>query len=114
VTASLRLDLLGPLRGWYGDQPLDLGPSRQQTLLAVLALRANQVIPAEELVELVWSDAPPATGTKIVPTYVYRLRKILPEGAVSYGRDGYRLLLAPDALDLTRFESLVTTGYAAR
>jgi hypothetical protein len=26
VTDDLRLDLLGPLRGWSGDRRLDLGP----------------------------------------------------------------------------------------
>jgi DNA-binding SARP family transcriptional activator len=114
VTTQLRIDLLGPMRGWYGEQALDLGPSRQQSLLAVLALRANQVVGADELVELVWSDAPPATGSKIVPTYVYRLRKLLPDGVVSSTREGYCLQLAPDALDLSRFESLVSAGYAAR
>ncbi|GAB3834247.1 BTAD domain-containing putative transcriptional regulator [Kribbella italica] len=114
MTESLRLDLLGPLRAWSGPEALELGPIRQQSLLAVLALRANQVISPDDLVELVWSEAPPATGAKIVPPYVYRLRKLLPEGVVVHSRDGYRLQLAPDALDLDRFESLVSAGRTAR
>ncbi|MFC6162484.1 AfsR/SARP family transcriptional regulator [Kribbella jiaozuonensis] len=114
MTDDLRLDLLGPLRGWAGERRLDLGPIRQQTLLAVLALRPNQVISADELVELVWSDAPPSTGAKIVPPYIYRLRKLLPEGVLVHTRDGYSLRLAPGASDLERFESLVSAGHADR
>jgi DNA-binding SARP family transcriptional activator/Tfp pilus assembly protein PilF len=113
VTDNLRLDLLGPLRGWSGDDRIDLGPIRQQTLLAVLALRSNQVISADELVDLVWSDAPPSTGAKIVPPYIYRLRKLLPEGVLVHTRDGYTLRLAPDALDLDRFERLVSAAHAS-
>ncbi|TWD75124.1 DNA-binding SARP family transcriptional activator [Kribbella amoyensis] len=114
MTYNLRLALLGPLRGWSGGEALDLGPGRLQALLAVLALRANQVVSADELVELVWSDAPPSTGAKIVPPYVYRLRKLLPEDVVTRGRDGYSLRLDPEALDLSRFEQLVTAGQSAR
>ncbi|MGW6277187.1 AfsR/SARP family transcriptional regulator [Kribbella sp. NPDC055071] len=113
MTDNLRLDLLGPLRGWSGDARIDLGPIRQQTLLAVLALRSNQVISADELVDLVWSDAPPSTGAKIVPPYIYRLRKLLPEGVLVHTRDGYTLRLAPDALDLDRFERLVSAAHAS-
>ncbi|MER7249173.1 BTAD domain-containing putative transcriptional regulator [Kribbella sp. NPDC000426] len=114
MTDDLRLDLLGPLRGRSGDRRLDLGPTRQQTLLAVLALRSNQVISADELLDLVWSDAPPSTGAKIVPPYIYRLRKLLPDGVLVHTRDGYSLRLAPGALDLDRFEDLVSAAHACR
>src|SRR5262249_21263810 len=36
---ALRVSVLGPLRAWHGDRQLDLGPVRQQALLAALALR---------------------------------------------------------------------------
>lgn len=112
MTEDLRLDLLGPLRGWSGDRSLELGPLRQQAFLAVLALRPNQVVPADDLVELVWNDAPPSSGTRIVPTYAYRLRQLLPKDVLVSSRDGYSLRIAPDALDLTRFERLVSAAHA--
>lgn len=114
MTGDLRLDLLGPLHGWSGGRRVDLGPIRQQALLAVLALRPNQVITPDELVDLVWGDAPPSTGRQIVPPYIYRLRKLLPEGVLIRTRDGYSLRIAPDAVDLSRFEALVSAGHAAR
>ena len=114
MTADLRLDLLGPLRGWADDRRIDLGPVRQQALLAVLAFRSNQVVSADELVDLVWSDAPPASGARIVPPYIYRLRKLLPEDVLVHSRDGYSLRLAPGALDLARFEELVSAAHATQ
>ncbi|MFG1910139.1 BTAD domain-containing putative transcriptional regulator [Kribbella sp. NPDC048928] len=112
MTDDLRLDLLGPLRGWAGDRGFELGPLRQQAFLAVLALRPNQVVSADELVELVWDDAPPASGSRIVPTYAYRLRRLLPADVLISSRDGYSLRLATEALDLTRFEALVSAAHA--
>ncbi|MFF0270907.1 BTAD domain-containing putative transcriptional regulator [Kribbella sp. NPDC004536] len=110
MTDDLRLDLLGPLRGWVGDRGIELGPLRQQALLAVLALRTNQVLSADELVELVWNDAPPGSGSRIVAPYVYRLRQLLPKGVLVSSREGYSLRLG--ALDVARFEELVSAAHA--
>lgn len=111
MTDDLRLDLLGPLRGWAGERGIELGPLRQQALLAVLALRTNQVLSADELVELVWNDAPPGSGSRIVAPYVYRLRQLLPKDVLVSSREGYRLRLS--SLDLSRFEELVSAAHAA-
>ncbi|MGZ0152230.1 BTAD domain-containing putative transcriptional regulator [Kribbella sp. WER1] len=111
MTDDLRLDLLGPLRGWAADRGIELGPLRQQALLAVLALRAGQVLSADELVDLVWNDAPPDSGARIVAPYVYRLRQLLPKDVLVRSRDGYSLLLG--GTDLTRFEALVDAAHAA-
>ncbi|GAA1615976.1 MULTISPECIES: AfsR/SARP family transcriptional regulator [Kribbella] len=110
MTDDLRLDLLGPLRGWTGDRGIELGPLRQQALLAVMALRAGQVLPADELVDLVWNDAPPGSGARIVAPYVYRLRQLLPKDVLLRSRDGYSLRLG--GTDLARFEELVSTAHA--
>ncbi|MEU8221046.1 BTAD domain-containing putative transcriptional regulator [Kribbella sp. NPDC048915] len=113
MTDELRIDLLGPVRGWSGGRRLELGPLRQQAFLAVLALRPNQVVTADELLQLVWDDAPPGSGTQIVATYVYRLRRLLPKDVLVTAPGGYRLQLAPDALDLARFEQLVGAADAS-
>ncbi|WP_427890561.1 BTAD domain-containing putative transcriptional regulator [Kribbella sp. GL6] len=110
MTDDLRLDLLGPLRGWAGEREVELGPLRQQALLAVLALRANRVLSADELVDLVWNDAPPGSGARIVAPYVYRLRQLLPKDVLVRSRDGYSLRLV--GTDLTRFEALVGEAHA--
>ena len=111
MTDQLRIDLLGPLVVRQGDTPIEPGPLRQQALLAVLALRANRVCTAEELFDAVWGDRPPATGLKVLPTYIYRIRKALPVGdLLERTRDGYVLRLPPDVLDVSRFDTAVRAG----
>src|SRR5829696_7361600 len=96
--------LLGPFSAWDGDRELPLGGSRQRALLAVLVLRANQLVPTSRLVEELWGDRPPRAATKTVQVYVSQLRKLLGADAVETRPPGYVLPLAPDAVDATRFE----------
>ena len=74
--------LLGPFSAWDGDCELPLGGSRQRALLAVLVLRANELVPTSRLVEELWGERPPPTATKTVQVYVSQLRKVLGAGAV--------------------------------
>ncbi len=111
MTDQLRIDLLGPLVVRQGDTQIEPGPLLQQALLAVLALRANRVCTAEELFDAVWGDRPPATGLKVLPPYIYRLRKALPiDGLLERSRDGYVLRLQPGVLDTDRFDAAVRAG----
>ncbi|GAB3822859.1 AfsR/SARP family transcriptional regulator [Kribbella italica] len=104
----LRLELLGVPRGFAGSENFDLGPVRQQAVLAVLALNANHVLTAEELLSAAWGDAAPASGAKVVAPYVYRVRQALPDGELlRRTRHGYVLDLAPDQLDVSAFEATV-------
>ncbi|MFC0626782.1 AfsR/SARP family transcriptional regulator [Kribbella deserti] len=111
MTEALRIDLLGPLTVRFGGRALDMGPVRQQVMLAVLALRANQISTAEELLDAVWGEKPPPTGLKVIPPYIYRIRKLLPsEGLLDRTRDGYVLRVPEDCVDVQRFESAVKTA----
>src|SRR4051794_34148462 len=58
--------LLGPFSAWEGPRELPLGGSRQRALLAVLVLRANELVPTSRLVEELWGERPPPTATKTV------------------------------------------------
>ncbi|WP_234435148.1 AfsR/SARP family transcriptional regulator [Streptomyces sp. NRRL F-2747] len=73
----LRIDLLGPVRAWRGTTPLDLGPVRRQAVLAAMVLRAGSTISHEDLLDGVWGAAPPGSGHRVLPSYVYALRKAL-------------------------------------
>ncbi|MFF1815875.1 BTAD domain-containing putative transcriptional regulator [Kribbella sp. NPDC058245] len=108
MPSGLRIDLLGPLTVRSGDAEISVGPLRQQAMFAVLALNADRVLTPEQLLDLVWDDDPPPTGIKVVPTYVYRIRKSLPPGSrLERTTAGYVLRLDPDVLDLERFETTV-------
>jgi DNA-binding SARP family transcriptional activator len=91
---------------------LPLGGAKQRALLALLLLHRNEVVSTDRLIEGLWGEAPPATAAKVVQVYVSRLRKLLGPSAPDGGRlvtrpPGYMLQLAPDELDLDRFEALV-------
>jgi predicted ATPase/class 3 adenylate cyclase len=90
--------------------PVDVGPAKCQTVLAALALSAGSAVPVDRLVELVWGAAPPRTAGKTLQSYVTRLRKgVGPDAIVRIGA-AYRLDLAPDAVDVTRFQRLLAAG----
>ncbi|GAA3395710.1 BTAD domain-containing putative transcriptional regulator [Cryptosporangium minutisporangium] len=110
---ALRFAVLGPLRIWRGDEELDLGPSKQRGVLAVLLLNANRAVPAHRIVDAVWDDEPPANGANVVQKYVAALRRVLepdrspraPSQVLKLDDGGYRLSVAD--LDAQTFETLV-------
>nr|WP_221308871.1 BTAD domain-containing putative transcriptional regulator [Nocardiopsis mwathae] len=76
-------------------------------MLVALALEAGRVVPKAALMDWIWGEHPPAGAANALQRLVSRLRNVLPEGAVEGRRDGYRLRVAPDAVDAVRFERLV-------
>ncbi|MGA4849314.1 AfsR/SARP family transcriptional regulator [Streptomyces sp. G5(2025)] len=98
----LRLSLLGPVSGHRGEVPLELGPVRRQAVLAALVLRAETLVTHQQLLDDVWGLEPPGTGRRVLPSYVYPLRKALdapgtgPAASVIRGeRGGYRFVCLP-------------------
>lgn len=77
VSVCLRFSVLGPFTGESENRSLDLGPARQQAMLALLVLRAGEVIAPSEIVSGVWGEEAPASGERLIPTYIYRLRGVL-------------------------------------
>jgi DNA-binding SARP family transcriptional activator/tetratricopeptide (TPR) repeat protein len=69
--------LLGPVRAWRGGRELDLGPVKQQAVLARLVLRPEVTVSQQELLDGVWGPAAAGMGRSVVPGYVHRLRACL-------------------------------------
>ena len=108
---ALEIRILGRVDALIDGQALPLGGSKQRAVLAMLALRANRTVAAEELIDGLWGDRPPPKPTKNLQHYVWRLRRALgadDSGAriATRGR-GYELQLPEDAVDAARFERLV-------
>ncbi|WP_168200999.1 AfsR/SARP family transcriptional regulator [Allokutzneria sp. NRRL B-24872] len=92
------------------------GP-KQTTLLALLLLRANRVVPVESVVDWLWEEgeAPP-TAVATVRTHAWRLRRLL--GVIEPGGErrlvteaaGYRLLVHDGELDLADFHRQVSSA----
>ena len=105
--------MLGPLEVRTDDGGLaDVPGARLRGLLTALALRPDRVVPKASLVDWIWGEDPPADAANALQRLVSRLRKALPEGAIEGQPDGYRLRVAPDAVDAARFERLVSAGQA--
>jgi predicted ATPase/DNA-binding SARP family transcriptional activator len=113
--------LFGPLEVIDDQVSLPLGGLKQRAVLAILLLRANQVVSADELLDGVWGESPPPSAGNALQVYVSQLRKILRAGrAKSESADrlvshpsGYTFRVDADDLDVWCFERLATEGREA-
>jgi DNA-binding SARP family transcriptional activator len=106
--------ILGPLEVVEGGRALTLGGSRQRTLLALLLTRSNEVVSADRLIDELWGAQPPKMAVNALQYHVSQLRKALaPCDAVVTREPGYLIRVAPDELDLLRFERLVEEAQQA-
>ncbi|MFF4521471.1 AfsR/SARP family transcriptional regulator [Streptomyces bluensis] len=113
---ELEYRLLGPVEAYRDGVPLRLGGPKPRALLAVLLLRAGQVVPADALVDAIWGAEPPDTARALVQSYVSALRRALPEGAgeaIETRAPGYVLRPGAGRVDLVRFEELTAEGRRA-
>lgn len=101
--------ILGPLEVLDDARPLRLAGSRQRSLLALLLLHANEVVPADRLIDELWPHEAPESGAVALQAGVSRLRRALGAGSglLATVAPGYVLRVAPEQLDLHRFERLV-------
>src|SRR5262245_1701925 len=116
--ALVRLEfrLLGPLELWRDGSQVKLGGERQRALLGLLLLHANEVVPTDVLVDELFGSEPSGGSLNAVQAGISRLRRVL--AADGNGGDtvlttelrGYVLRVAPDQLDVSRFEALVADG----
>ncbi|MEU6538163.1 BTAD domain-containing putative transcriptional regulator [Streptomyces sp. NPDC047000] len=118
---SLRLSVLGPLRAWYQETELPLGPPKQQSVLALLLVQAGQPVPLHQIVDALWGDDPPARAVNVVQRHMGSLRRLLEPGLLQRSEarvlvraaGGYRLNVGEEALDLLRFRQLRDAGQDA-
>jgi DNA-binding SARP family transcriptional activator/class 3 adenylate cyclase len=110
---SLEFRLLGQLEARLDDQPIALGGARQRALLALLLLRANEVVSRDRLIEDLWRDHAPETASNALAALVTRLRRVLPADVLVTKAGGYSVEVEPDSIDVHRFERLVEAGRRA-
>ena len=112
----MRFRLLGPLEVRAGEDWKEIGAPKWRSLLAVLLIRAGQVVPVDVLISEVWRDAPPARAANLVSIYVHRLRHLMDDADGSVLRTrapGYQLRLGDADSDLQVFDALVHDGRRA-
>ncbi|MFI9385424.1 AfsR/SARP family transcriptional regulator [Kutzneria sp. NPDC052558] len=111
--ATIRVEVLGPVRAWRGDEEIELGAPRQRAVLAVLASNAGRAVSRTELIDSLWGEHAPASAEGSVHTYIAGLRRALepdrthraPSQVLASSGSGYLLRLPEDQVDLTAFES---------
>ena len=106
---TLEFRILGPFEVWERGQPVEVGAGKQRALLALLLLRAGQVVSTDRLIDALWDERAPASALNSVHIYVSQLRKVL-DGRLETRGQGYLLALEPEQLDLGRFERLLAEG----
>jgi DNA-binding SARP family transcriptional activator len=102
--------ILGPLEVWGESGEVSMGGPKQRALLAALLLRANEVVPADRLIDELWGEDSPEDAAAALRVNVSRLRKALPQDVLTTKAPGYVVRVEPDAFDLYRFERLVDEG----
>ncbi|HEY6798674.1 MAG TPA: FxSxx-COOH system tetratricopeptide repeat protein [Kineosporiaceae bacterium] len=120
--ASLRFEVLGPLRALSAGAPLALGPLQRRVVLAVLLLHADRPVGREALINAVWGPTAPASCVNLLQRHVSALRRVL--GSASPGAErrdlipwtdaGYRLAVDVGHCDLQVFEAEARAARSAR
>jgi DNA-binding SARP family transcriptional activator len=98
----------GAIEARRDGESLPLGGPKQRALLAFLLLHANQPVSRDRLVEALWGERPPSRANATLDSYLSRLRKLLGAERLIREASGYVLIVESGALDLDRFEQLVS------
>jgi len=115
------VSILGPLA--VGRAENAMTPVAQQllrVLLATLALADGRVVSVAALIDALWGEDVSRERERNLQARVSALRRVLADADPGHNgarvvrvADGYRLVLAPDAVDARRFASLADEGRAA-
>jgi len=103
---AVEIRLLGPLEVDVAGRPVAVRRQKQRALLALLALRAGEVVSTDRLVDELWGETPPKSAVGSLQNLVSELRKALTPDVLITRAPGYLLDIERDAVDAHRFERL--------
>lgn len=107
------LRLLGPVALGIDGMWQRVGGPRAQAVLALLAVRANEVVTADRLIDQLWGEHPPRAARVALQSYVSRLRGLAApdtERLLPRQRIGYVLDASVADIDAVRFAELSELG----
>ena len=97
---AIEIRVLGRVDALVDGRSLPLKEGKQRGVLAILALRANRTVSADELIDGLWADRPPASAAKNLQSFVSQLRKALAsddaEASILTRGRGYELRVAEE------------------
>ncbi|MEV6773764.1 BTAD domain-containing putative transcriptional regulator [Nocardia sp. NPDC051030] len=114
----MRFAVLGEVRAWRGDTPIELGPPQRRAVLAALLLREGKAVTAAELVEGIWGEDPVLRAVPALRTHVAKLRRELEPDRVNRGPstllvsigDGYALRVPEGCTDIDEVADRVASA----
>lgn len=120
----MEFGVLGPLAVEHEGKSHVPSAPKLRTVLAMLLVHSDQVVPVPTLITDLWDDLPPASGLTTLQTYILNLRKyfvcVTGLSATEVAKKilitqpgGYLLHLEAHAFDVHRYEALVNSGLAA-
>ncbi|GIE77171.1 hypothetical protein Aph02nite_31210 [Actinoplanes philippinensis] len=112
---ALRFEMLGPIRAYRGTEQVDLGPPKQQAVLALLLLHAPRPVPVEQIVAALWNGDPPPNGIDVVQRFIGALRRGLdPErtSLITLTDGGYVIRAGETAVDTGVFRAALARAHA--
>lgn len=105
--------ILGPFQLEQGGRRIPVEGVRQRAVLVSLVLRANEVVPSEQLLVELWGEDSPRSAANSLQAAISRLRRTLPAGRLMTRTPGYALRIFPEELDISQFEQLMSEGREA-
>ena len=109
----MRARILGSFQLEEGGRHIPMGGVRQRAVLVSLLLRANEVVPSDQLLMDLWGEDSPPSAANSLQAAISRLRRVLPPGRLITRAPGYALRIFPEELDVSQFEQLVSDGREA-
>jgi LuxR family maltose regulon positive regulatory protein len=113
VSDPITVAVLGPLEVCRAGTAITLSRARHRALVSLLAIRSPRALPADQIVDELWSGDPPASGNATLQAYVSLVRKAIGPGVLVSRDGGYALDIEPGAIDARRFAAGVADGLAA-
>jgi DNA-binding SARP family transcriptional activator len=109
---AVRFAILGPLSVTDDGRDVPITAGRDRVVLAMLLLHQGLIVSANDLIDAVWAETPPATARGQLQTCVSRLRRMLPSTTIQTHPEGYGVKLGADELDAGTFIRLIAEARA--
>jgi DNA-binding SARP family transcriptional activator/tetratricopeptide (TPR) repeat protein len=121
VERAVRFRILGPIEVVGDDgRRIGLEGRRARALLAVLLVHRDQLVSDDQLIDVLWGDAPPAQAKGSLQAYVSKVRNVIgSHGGLNGGErivrrpPGYQLITLGGELDADLLERILARGEGA-
>ncbi|MFL5932199.1 MAG: BTAD domain-containing putative transcriptional regulator [Gaiellaceae bacterium] len=110
---EITFGVLGPLDVRVDGRTVVLRGHKQRLLLALLLLRAGELVSTDRLLTDIWGEQPPKAALSSLQNKVSQLRKALGSDVVRTVATGYSIHAEDESFDLHRFEHLLAGARAA-